>query len=62
MIIHSLDDEIVPFEHSKKLFEKAGEPKEFMKIEGTHNEGLLTSLDMYKNGLDSFIEKFIKDR
>lgn len=62
MIIHSQDDEIVPFEHSKKLFEKAGEPKEFMKIEGTHNEGLLTSSDMYKNGLDSFIKKFIKDR
>jgi fermentation-respiration switch protein FrsA (DUF1100 family) len=42
LFIHSPDDEVVPFWVGQKLFEAAGEPKEFLKIHGGHNDGSIT--------------------
>jgi len=61
LIIHSPDDEIVPFEHGKSLFEKALQPKEFLQIKGGHNEGFLISGDLYQEGLKSFLNKCLKE-
>ncbi len=61
LIIHSPDDEIVPFEHGKSLYEKALKPKEFLQIIGGHNEGFLISGDLYSGGLKSFINKCLKE-
>jgi len=41
MIIHSRNDEIVPFEFGLELYETANEPKEFVEIFGSHNDGFL---------------------
>jgi fermentation-respiration switch protein FrsA (DUF1100 family) len=38
VVTHSVDDEIVPFEMGKRLFEAAGEPKRFIELTGGHNE------------------------
>ncbi len=57
LIIHSPEDEIMPFEHGTSLFERAAEPKEFLEIGGGHNEGFLVSGKTYIKGLDSFIAK-----
>jgi len=48
MIIHSRSDEIVPFEFGQKLYEIANEPKEFVEISGSHNDGFLVSNEIYK--------------
>jgi fermentation-respiration switch protein FrsA (DUF1100 family) len=58
LFIHSPDDEIIPFEQGVRLFEKAGEPKEFLKITGGHNEGFLLSGERYTAGLEQFISKY----
>jgi hypothetical protein len=58
LIIHSRNDEIVPFHHGQKLFEKAGEPKIFVEIEGSHNKGFLLCLPRYEASLDAFISKY----
>jgi fermentation-respiration switch protein FrsA (DUF1100 family) len=58
LFIHSPDDEIIPYEQGMRLFEKAGEPKEFLRIKGGHNEGFLLSGDVYTGGLDRFISKY----
>jgi len=60
LIIHSPDDEIVPFEHGKSLFEKAVQPKEFLQIKGGHNEGFLISGDFYIEGLKRFVNTCLK--
>lgn len=60
LIIHSPDDEIIPFEHGKKLFEKAVQPKEFLQIEGGHNEGFLISGNLYLKGIKGFLNKCLK--
>ncbi|NJD55333.1 MAG: alpha/beta hydrolase [Nitrospirae bacterium] len=58
LFIHSPDDEVIPFEQGMRLFEKAGEPKEFLKIRGGHNEGFLMSGEQYTGGIDRFISRY----
>ena len=60
LIIHSKDDELIPFSHGEKLFNRACEPKEFLQIRGSHNNGFMKSIQKYERGLDSFIFKYIK--
>jgi len=37
LVIHSPDDEVIPFEQGQKLFGAAAEPKEFLVTAGSHN-------------------------
>lgn len=60
LVVHSRDDEIMPFSHGKRLFEVAKEPKEFLEITGSHNEGFMTSGERYEKGLDSFISEYLE--
>lgn len=48
MVVHSRDDELVPFASATRLFEAAHEPKRFVEIAGGHNEGFLLSGDAYR--------------
>lgn len=59
LFIHSPEDEIVPYEQGIKLFERASEPKEFLRIAGGHNEGFLLSGDAYVNGLKTFLSRYL---
>ena len=60
LIIHSPDDEIIPFAMGRALYEKAAGPKQFLQIHGGHNEGFLVSGNLYVEGLDAFISKYWK--
>ena len=55
MLIHSRDDEIVPFEFGLRLYEAANEPKEFVEIFGSHNDGFLFSGETYKQGFSEWL-------
>ncbi len=57
LVIHSPDDEIIPYSNGRKIFISAKEPKEFLEISGSHNEGYADSGDVYVNGLRNFLEK-----
>ncbi len=48
LLIHSRDDELVPFEFGARLFEEAPEPKQFVEIRGSHNDGFLVSGRAYQ--------------
>ena len=58
LLVHSQEDEIVPFRHGRKLFDAANDPRAFLEISGSHNEGFITSSSVYINGLKAFIDKF----
>jgi fermentation-respiration switch protein FrsA (DUF1100 family) len=62
MVVHSPDDEIIPFVNGSILFKAAKEPKSFLEIRGGHNEGFLTSGKLYIQGLDKFINTFLKPK
>ncbi len=56
LVIHSADDEVVPIEHGRKVFDHARGPKRFLLILGTHEEGFLASGTRYTEGVRRFIE------
>jgi len=62
LIIHSRNDEIMPFTQGQQLFEVAREPKTFLEISGTHNEGFITSGRDYEEGLDAFLSGYLEHR
>ncbi len=57
LIIHSANDEIVPFYMGQKLFGAATPYKEFLEIRGSHNEAFLDSKEKFSRGIKSFLEK-----
>ncbi len=56
LLVHSREDEIIPFAHGERLFERAREPKQFLEIQGGHNDAFLTSRKAYTHGLKSFLD------
>jgi len=59
LVIHSRDDEIIPYHHGQKLFEAAKQPKRFQEISGGHNDGFITSGSIYTNALSEFLSEAI---
>jgi fermentation-respiration switch protein FrsA (DUF1100 family) len=57
LIVHSQEDRIVPFRHGRKLFDAANDPKVFLEISGSHNEGFIASSSVYINGLKAFLDQ-----
>jgi fermentation-respiration switch protein FrsA (DUF1100 family) len=57
LIIHSPADEIIPYSHSRRLFEAAQEPKAFLELTGSHNQGFLIT-GQYEADLAAFINKY----
>ena len=55
LVVHSRDDEIIPFGHGQSLFEIAREPKQILELRGGHNDGFLVSGRQYLDGLDAFV-------
>jgi len=55
LLIHSPDDEVIPYAHGRALFERATEPKAFLEIEGGHNTGFVMSEAVYRRGWEAFL-------
>jgi fermentation-respiration switch protein FrsA (DUF1100 family) len=55
LVLHSRDDEIVPYALGRRLFDAAQEPKTFVTLVGDHNGGFLASQPHYERSLASFI-------
>ena len=55
LIMHSKDDEIVPFALGEKLFKDASPPKEFYTMEGGHNEAIFIDPEGFTNKIKEFV-------
>lgn len=55
--IHSRDDRVVPFALGRQVYEAAAEPKQFLEIEGGHNDGFLVSEDAYLRTIEDFLSQ-----
>jgi len=56
LIIHSREDEIIPFSHGIFNFGLAPEPKTFLELSGGHNDGFWTSRHIYQAGIRDFLK------
>ena len=61
LVVHSRDDEIIPFSMGQAIFSAAPEPRAFLEIRGDHNNGFLLSRESYVAGLRDFITEFLPD-
>ena len=60
LIIHSIDDEIVPFEMGQRLFAATQQPKEFYQMHGGHNEAMLLAADRYTQRIEQFLSQYLR--
>jgi fermentation-respiration switch protein FrsA (DUF1100 family) len=56
LIVHSVEDEIIPVRHGRRLFQAANAPKRMLEIVGDHNQGFLVSRRAYVDGIDAFLK------
>jgi len=62
MVIHSAEDDIIPFKLGRRVFEAAGEPKRFVQIHGSHNSGFMESDGVYTPALRKFLSERLGDK
>jgi alpha-beta hydrolase superfamily lysophospholipase len=55
LILHSSDDEVVPFRDARRLYLLAHEPKELVELHGTHKDAFVKSFDSYYDKVDQFV-------
>ncbi len=60
LVIHSRNDEIIPFEFGLEIYDAANEPKTFAEIFGRHNDCLLVSCAAYKKAWTNWLT-FLKE-
>ena len=58
--IHSRADRVVPFTLGRRVYEAASEPKQFLEIQGGHNDGFLVSEDEYLQTIDDVLEDHLQ--
>lgn len=58
LVIHNLEDELIPFQHSKVLYDHIVTRKQFLELPGNHNTGRYQT-DEYQHVLDEFIRTSI---
>jgi len=59
LVVHSRDDEIIPFAMGKAIYAAAHQPKAFIELRGDHNAGFWTSREQYAASLDDFLENVL---
>lgn len=62
LVIHSRQDQIVPFHHGQELFQAAREPKRFVEITGDHNTGIYYCQDVYLGAIRGFVDDCLAHR
>jgi fermentation-respiration switch protein FrsA (DUF1100 family) len=61
LVIHSPEDEIVPFEQGQRLFRAAATEKQFLKRSGGHNDAFIVGGEQLRAGLNRFLSKVLRD-
>jgi len=57
LVAHSPQDEMVPYAFGRAIFDAARQPKRFLQMRGSHNEGFLEMGKTYSNALDTFLKE-----
>ncbi len=60
-VAHSPEDEIVPFEQGRMLYEAAPAPKRFLELQGGHNDGFIFMREDWATVLGRFIAAHLRN-
>ena len=56
LIVHGMDDDVVPFPEGRFLFNEAALPKEFLPYDGGHDDDIFVTSDTFRDRLNNFLE------
>ncbi len=59
MVMHSRDDDVIPFEQGERLFGAAKEPKTFLELSGRHNSAHVEGKQRYLAGMSAFLANHV---
>lgn len=59
LVVHSHDDEIIPYEFGQRLYAALRGPREFLSLHGGHNDAFLTDQTRYRDGLAGFLRRHV---
>jgi len=59
LVVHSRDDEIIPFAMGQSIYSAVKQRKSFLELRGDHNNGFYISRHDYFEGMNSFIESVL---
>ncbi|MEE4217839.1 MAG: alpha/beta hydrolase [Xanthomonadales bacterium] len=59
LVVHSRDDEIIPFDMGQAIYAAAKQKKTFLELGGDHNNGFLISQEDYIAGLKGFTQAIL---
>ncbi len=62
LVIHSRDDEIIPFHHGEAIYDAAPEPRTLLALNGTHNDAFIRDERVYLAGLRNFLATLASPR
>jgi len=57
LILHSTEDEIIPYHHAQQLLAIAPEPKKLVSLRGGHNDAIFVSGDIFEQALKEFLRQ-----
>jgi fermentation-respiration switch protein FrsA (DUF1100 family) len=62
LVLHSRDDEILPYRLGRRLYDAAPQPKRFVELVGGHNDGFLLSQPAYEQAISAFVSSLSQDQ
>ena len=57
MIVHSTEDDIIPFEFGEQLYKSTNKPAKFVRVQGTHNDYVDRSYKIYKQSWVEWLDE-----
>jgi uncharacterized protein len=57
LVLHSPDDEIVPFTMGEELLAAANAPKRLVRLRGGHNDNFIVAAETYRAALNDFLQQ-----
>lgn len=59
LVVHSQQDEIIPFDMGESVFAAAPEPKQMLELTGDHNGGFMINRRQYLAALGEFLDEHL---
>jgi fermentation-respiration switch protein FrsA (DUF1100 family) len=59
LVMHSREDEIIPYSHGRSLYEAAHEPKHFVELRGGHNDLYFANREVFTDEVEKFVQQYL---
>lgn len=61
LFLHAVRDEVIPLSHGQRVYEKAGEPKRFVELQGGHSDAFEADSARYFGAIAEFLKRLKVD-